>query len=118
MHGLPSDDPLHIVSLLGHKPDGFSEFDYYQFRSQLDDGPKPTIQEWLAARSSCHVIIDEYPTIDRQGVPADVLAKAGTRITQLLADGRLVVVVDSAGAERTARVCEAVGWRRDTEKER
>lgn len=45
--GLPSAQVLYIVSLLGCKRDGFSEFGYYPFRSSEESGPKPTFQEWL-----------------------------------------------------------------------
>jgi hypothetical protein len=110
IHGLPSANPLHIVSLLGQKADQLSEFSYYPFRSKFERGSKPTFQEWLDCRYSRHITVDEYPTIDCQGIPARVLKPARARIIELLADGRSVVVVDSAGKERTARVCKAVGW--------
>ena len=37
--GLPKSDVLHIVSLLGHKTNGNSEFDYYPFDSSMVSGP-------------------------------------------------------------------------------
>ncbi len=36
--GLPDRKPTHIVSLLGRKKDGFSEFGYYPFRSSKESG--------------------------------------------------------------------------------
>jgi hypothetical protein len=33
LEGLPAAEVLHIVSLLGRKTNGFSEFAYYPFRS-------------------------------------------------------------------------------------
>ena len=48
------------------------------------------------------------------GRPAAVLAAAQSRVLDVLASGVSVVVVDSAGAERTARVCEAAGLGVDT----
>ena len=47
VQGLPEAEVLHIVSLLGQKTTGFSEFVYYPFRSSEEPGTKPTFQEWL-----------------------------------------------------------------------
>ena len=46
--GLPKTELLDIVSLLGEKTDGYSEFGYYPFRSSKEAGNKPTFQQWLA----------------------------------------------------------------------
>lgn len=45
--GLPAANLLYIVSLLGKKPNGYSEFSYYPFRSSKEDDDKPTFQQWL-----------------------------------------------------------------------
>jgi hypothetical protein len=109
---LPKANILHIISLLGRKKKGFSEFGYYPFRSSKESGAKPTFQEWLDERYERHFVVHEFPTVDRQGIPPDVL-KAVTRcVLDLIENGNTVLVIDSAGAERTARVCEAVGYRR------
>lgn len=112
VNGLLEANILHIISLLGQKPNGFSEFGYYPFRSSKEPGAKPTFQEWLDERYERRFVVYEFPTVDRQGIPPDVL-KAVTRcILDLIKNGNTVVVMDSAGAERTARVCEAIGYRR------
>ena len=38
------------------------------------------------------------------------------RVLSLISSGDMVVVVDSAGAERTVRVCEIVGFKRGPTK--
>jgi hypothetical protein len=110
--GLPRADILHIVSLLGQKTDGFSEFDYYPFRSSQESGIKPTFQEWLDQRYGHRFVVHEFPTTDARGIPPDLLDAAKHCVLTLIMSGETVVVVDSAGAERTARVCEAVGYKR------
>jgi hypothetical protein len=112
--GLPQADVLDIVSLLGKKTSGFSEFGYYPFRSALEAGSKPTFQKWLDERYGRRFAIHEYPTVDAQGSPRDVLEAMGRHVLELIAKGGIVVVIDSAGAERTARVCEAIGYKRAT----
>ena len=110
--GLPRADVLHIISLLGQKTDGFSEFAYYPFRSSREVGPKPTFQEWLDQRYGHRFVVHEFPTTDARGIQPDLLESVKSRVLSLLSSGDTVIVVDSAGAERTARVCEAVGFKR------
>jgi hypothetical protein len=108
--GLPQADVLHIVSLLGHKTDGFSEFAYYPFRSCRDPAGKPTFQEWLERRYGKRFSVHEFPTVDARGIEAGVLDDVKTCVRRLLAAGHAVMILDSAGAERTARVCEDLGF--------
>lgn len=110
VNGLPAANPLHIVSLLGSKKDGFSEFEYYPFRSSVENGTKPTFQQWLEQRYSRNFPVSEYPTVDAQGIPSEILAKAKSLVLELFAQDATIVVIDSVGAERTARVCEAAGF--------
>jgi hypothetical protein len=107
--GLPQTDVLHVVSLLGQKTTGLSEFSYYPFRSAEEDGPKPVFENWLNERYKRRFIVHEFPTTDGQGIPADVLEAAGRQVLECLKGGHITIVIDSAGAERTARVCEAIG---------
>jgi hypothetical protein len=108
--GLPAGEVLHIVSLLGKKRDGFSEFDYYPFRSSRESGAQPTFQEWLDQHYQSRFVVHEFPTRDCTGIPSSDLKEITNHIRRLLEDGETVVVIDSAGAERTARVCEALGY--------
>lgn len=111
--GLPEAEVLHIVSLLGEKtnPPGYSEFSFYPFRSAKQPGTKPTFQDWLNTRYRQRYVVHEFPTVDGQGVPEDVLREAGRCALSLLKDGCTIVVVDSAGCERTARLCESIGYK-------
>jgi hypothetical protein len=112
VQGLPKVKLLHIVSLLGQKTTGYSEFGYYPFRSSKDTGTKPTFQDWLDKRYGRRFVIYEYPTTDGRGIPQDVLKAATVRALTLIENGYIVLILDSAGAERTARVCEAMGYKR------
>ena len=84
--GLPKSEKLHIVSLLGSKKDGYSEFQYYPFRSAKEEVDKPTWQEWLDQCCGDHFMIHEFPTVDAdaQGIPEDVLDAAKRCILELL----------------------------------
>jgi len=108
--GLPADGVLHIVSLLGKKRDGFSEFGYYPFRSSREPGSEPTFQEWLDDHYEGRFVVCEFPTRDCTGIPSRDMKEITNHIRRLLEDGETVVVIDSAGAQRTARVCEVLGY--------
>jgi hypothetical protein len=110
--GLPKTRVLHIVSLLGKKKGGFSEFDYYPFRSATIEGSKPTFEEWLNARyGGGRFVVDEFPTVDADGIPSDVVDRVKECVLSLL-EAHIVLVIDSAGAKRTARICEACHFRK------
>ena len=112
VNGLPKADVLHIISLLGQKTSGFSEFGYYPFRSSKESGTKPTFQEWLDKRYGRRFVVHEFPTVDARGIPPDLLNTVTRRVLDLIENSSTVVVVDSVGAERSARVCEAIGYRK------
>jgi len=112
VNGLPSAEVVYIVSLLGRKKDGFSEFGYYPFQSSCEFGTKPTFQQWLDERYGHRFVVREYPTTDARGIQPEVLNVVTHDVVNLIAKGSTVVVVDSAGAERSARVCEAIGCAR------
>lgn len=109
--GLPEADPLHIVSLLGRKQGGMSEFSYYPFRSEQEGGQQPTFSKWLADRYGSRFVVHEFPTEDMSDIPPEVVRAASQRVRELVASGQTVVVVDSAGAVRSRTVCEAGGFR-------
>lgn len=110
--GLPRADVLHIISLLGQKNKGLSEFWYYPFRSSEESGLKPTLQEWLDQRYCRRFVVHEFPTVDRQGIPPQTLRRVADEVRGLIETGSTVLVVDSAGAERSSRVCEQVGYQK------
>ncbi len=110
--GLPQAYPLHIVSLLGEKPDGFSEFGYYPFRSAKEKVTKLTFQEWLDVKYPERFVVHEFPTMDARAIPCHIRQNVVRHVLGLLKDGNSVVIIDSAGAERTTRVCQALGFTR------
>lgn len=110
VNGLPLAEVLHVISLLGEKTTGFSEFGFYPFQSSEEPGTKPTFQRWLDERYARRFVVHEFRTVDGRGIPRNVLTAATRLALALIEDGNTVVVMDSAGAERTARVCEAIGY--------
>jgi len=106
LKNLPAVGALHMISLLGRKADGMSEFVYYPFRScEDDDDGRPTFQEWLRGEMTPHIVY-EFPTCDRLPLqPRDARDRAVTRTRELLEAGRAVLVVDSGGVERTGALC-------------
>ncbi len=108
---LPEAEPLDLFSLLGKKTNGYSEFGYYPFRSSKEGGSKPTFQQWLDGRYDRRFVVHEFPTVDAKGIPPAVLAAVTRCVLDVIAKGRTVVIIDSAGAERTARVAEALGYK-------
>ena len=112
VHGLPKAATLYIISLLGQKRDGYSEFEYYPFRSEKESGAKLTMQEWLDQRYPERFVIYEFPTVDAQGIDQGLLTEVANFVLNLLEGQNTVVIIDSAGAERTARVCEKMGYQK------
>ena len=69
---LPDAEVRHIVSLLGRKTTGSSEFGYYPFRSSREPGTKPTFEEWLNKRYGQRFVVHEFPTVDEPFDPKDL----------------------------------------------
>jgi hypothetical protein len=102
--------PVHLVSLLGWKKDtGESEFWYYTFRSNAEDGAKPTIQAWLDQKHPDRFVVAEFRTRDYQDMTPSVLQSATECVRRLLAIGATVVMMDSAGCSRTGAVRNELG---------
>jgi hypothetical protein len=103
VQGLPGRKGTTIVSLLGRKPNGTSEFSFYSFhgswdtRSQRRDKPL-SFQCWLDMRHPDRSLeVVEYPTIDMPDVPQETLVCVARKISKLLSEGRIVVLIDSGG---------------------
>jgi hypothetical protein len=112
VRGLPEPAVVHLVSLLGQKSDGYSEFGYYPFRSAKECGTKPTFQEWLEEHYPRRFIVHEFPTVDAKGIKPTVSRQAQDCLLELLEGGNTVVLVDSMGKERTARICEKIAYKK------
>lgn len=112
--GLPRSDHLHIVSLLGTKPCGRSEYSYYSFRGGRESSalrPKsPTFQEWLDLRfGPDRFIVIDFPTVDTKSIEPTMLSEICRRVNSLLDSSADVLLVDSGGEGRTGKVCAALG---------
>lgn len=105
--GLPGPKTA-IVSLLGRKPDGLSEFSFYSFTGGFDrqsaEARRLSFREWLNEHYKERVILCEHPTDDYQSIDHEKLAAIGADIRKLISEGHTVVVVDSGGQQRTEQV--------------
>jgi hypothetical protein len=108
-----------IVSLLGRKPDGLSEFSFYSFYGGFEtcaDRPKGIhFGEWLNKEYPNRGFeLFEHPTIDFQPIPPPTLARLNATIKPFISDGRIIVLVDSGGEQRVRPVCAHLGLIEDT----
>ncbi len=113
VNGLPAVGDVAIVSILGCKKDGISEFSYYSFRSCFDDDRKdsPTFQEWLDEKFGVgryHGF--EYPTVDTVDSSMETLLQVAERVRASIEAHHTVVVVDSGGVSRTGAVGRSMGF--------
>lgn len=111
--GMPSStDEIIIVSLLGRKPNGLSEFSYYSFRGGFDKSEHrpgcPSWQEWLFERYASKYRLHEFPTVDTELIQEDIKRDVAKTILRFMQLGKTVVVVDSGGIGRTGSVIAAI----------
>ena len=116
--GLPGPNTA-IVSLLGNKLDGTSEYSFYSFRGGRDTeeerGNCQTFQEWLFTHhNDLGIVVREFPTIDHVGISRVTLDMIIKEIRLLISHGRTVVIVDSGGETRTGIVCRHMGAKEDS----
>jgi len=107
---LPLSSQLHIISLLGTKPNGLSEYSYYSFRGSRGsleiDFKKPTFQEWLNDRFGLErFVVVDFPTIDTMPIEAAMITEICQCTTSLLMTSNDVLIVDSGGEGRTGKIC-------------
>jgi hypothetical protein len=112
--GLPGATDSCVVSLLGRKPDGVSEFSFYSFFGKSDPPTerrsRKSFQDWLDSRHpERRIRVFEHPTVDLGKVPLEVLDAAASDIGELLAAGRTVILIDSGGETRTGQLCRHMG---------
>lgn len=110
VNGLPWSHQLNIVSLLGTKTSGLSEYSYYSFRGGHESNDQssnlPTFQEWLDLRFGAgRFVVIDFPTIDTKPIEETILADICQKVTSLLLAAADVLLVDSGGWGRTGKVC-------------
>jgi hypothetical protein len=102
--GLPEASTIHLISLLGTKEDGTSEYRFYSFRGSHESSAKPTFQWWLdSRRGTCRFRLYEYPTKDAgpRSLCDEDIESIRAMIMPLITAGGTVVMFDSFGSERT-----------------
>jgi hypothetical protein len=103
--GLPGGTEICIISLLGQKPAGPSEFSFYP---SFDDAE--SFQEWLNASVTGRKFrIISHPTTDLEEIDPAVLAAVAADVRRLVSEGKTVVIMDSGGWTRTGAVAACLG---------
>jgi hypothetical protein len=110
--GLPGPRTA-ILSLLGRKPDGTSEFSFYSFYGGLDlESDRPSclsFQNWLDRwHSDLSIVLREHPTWDFKPISMETLDTVSKDLTKLALAGHTVVIVDSGGVTRTGSICRYI----------
>lgn len=98
--GLPKRENVTVISLLGTKPDGTSEYSFYSFF-----GKGWSFQRWLNQNyPSLRIKVAEYPTQDFSPVPEEISRAVASQLTTLLPE-QTVMLMDSGGESRVRQVC-------------
>ena len=121
LQGLPRGEKVAIVSLLGRKPDGMSEFSFYSFcgawESPEERRRRPTFAEWIVGSNQDRPMkVVEHPTVDFKQVPCETLDAVARDVHRLLEDGWTVILVDSGGETRTKQVCSHLQFVEDSRR--
>ena len=108
-----------IVSLLGRKPDGTSEYSFYSFcggwDTEAERANRQTFQEWLETHhSSLGILVREHPTSYYGPIHSDTLDAVADDVGRLISQGYTVTIVDSGGETRTGKVCRHIGAKEDS----
>jgi hypothetical protein len=111
---LPGSGDITIVSLLGRKPNGSSEFRFYTFHGLWDSGiereGKPSFVEWIRRHDfGRSITVIEHPTTD-QDIPPETVTAIAADIGHLLDRKACVLLIDSGGCTRTGQVCKHMGF--------
>jgi hypothetical protein len=118
VRGLPNQTKTIIISLLGYKPDGKSEFSFYSFHGGWDLPASHgllSFQEWFdRSHKERSIQVIEHPTHDFRPIPQGTLQAIESDISRLLSEGRTIVVMDSGGETRTTQVCKHMRFIEDT----
>lgn len=118
IRGLPGEGRIAIVSLLGRKPDGDSEFKFYSFHGKWDTAAerrnKLPFQEWIDCRNYDRSIqVIEHPTHDFRPILPETVNAVSADVQAQLEQGSCVVLVDSGGETRTKKICSLMDYAED-----
>jgi len=97
-----------IVSLLGRKPDGRSEFSFYSFDGGFDarSDRRLMFADWLKRwHPDLSITLREHPTCDFKTIAPETLDDIAASVRELMSAGWVVILVDSGGQTRTKAVC-------------
>jgi hypothetical protein len=111
--GLPHGSSV-LVSLLGRKDYGKSEFSFYSFRGGFDKPTErpnaPSFSAWLEARYPGRFLLFEHPTVDLKPVPEGTVQAVSDLLREQLRKSLTVILFDSGGYSRTGQVCRTMGF--------
>jgi len=121
LQNLPQGEKVAIVSLLGWKPNGMSEFSFYSFcgawESPEERRRRPTFAEWIAESNQDRPMkVVEHPTEDYEPVKPRILDAVERDVHRLLEHGWTVILVDSGGETRTKQVCSHLQFVEDSRR--
>lgn len=85
---MPKGESTTIISLLGHKPNGMSEYSFYSF-------DQDTFEGWLKSNSTDSINVIRHPTEDFAKIPDETLKSIKSDVLECLKRGHTVVLVDS-----------------------
>lgn len=114
--------PTTLISLLGEKEGGRSEFSFYSFGPPSSaairtGGQQLSFDAWIAHyHPTVRIDVVSVPTVDRMPMEPSDLSTATSAVRELLTMQHNVVVVDSGGEQRTGAVCKFVGACEDAAK--
>ena len=106
LEGLPKGEKTTIISLLGTKPDGKSEYSFYSF-------DEDTFEEWIAKKGFTIGVV-RHPTKDFSRIPNETLESNKTSVINYLKEGHTVILVDSGGITRSGAVFRYIGFSEDS----
>lgn len=103
--------PITVLSMLGSKDNGKSEFSFYTFWGDDDPtavGKRLSFGDVLAVVEP-QITLVERPTTDGLTLPQDNVDDLCALVKEMVATDRPVVLMDSGGEQRTGAIADAVG---------
>jgi hypothetical protein len=103
--GLPNKNTITIISLLGTKTSGKSEFSFYWAFHDAN-----SMAQWLNGQvHDRHFQIISYPTVDGTTMNQDIVDAAAQAVLEHTSNKTTVILMDSGGMQRTGAVAAHLG---------